>query len=102
MTTGFLLAFPSSTGERAYICRPELFGEKATKSFPWMRATCRATAFVSLEAAFVAKAELARSFVYEAPELNSNLAARLSEASVVTVTSGSTDLNPIVDWANFV
>ena len=67
-----------------------------------MRATHRATAFVSLEAALTAKAELARSFVYEAPELNSNLAARLSESTVVTVTSGSADLNLIVDWANFV
>lgn len=102
MTTGFLLAFPSSTGESAYICRPELFGEKATKSYPWMRATHRATAFLSLEAALTAKSELARSFVYEAPELNNNLAKRLSQSSVVTVMSGSTDLNLIVDWANFV
>lgn len=86
MTNGFLVTFPSSTGEPCFLVTPGRVGQVGHPHYPWARATFVGTLFATQDAARAALDEMKRIHHYIAPECNGGLSKRLALAQVVGVS----------------
>jgi len=83
MQNGFLVAFPSSTGETCFLVTPRRVGQPSHPWFPWARATFVGTLFTTQVEAESALKRMRDIHGYIAPELNGGLFKRLALAKVV-------------------
>ena len=86
MQNGFLVTFPSSTGEPAFLVTPARVGHRADSWYPWARATFVGTLFATQAEAESALKRMKDIHGYIAPELNGGLFKRLALAQVVPST----------------
>ena len=83
MQNGFLVTFPSSTGEPCFLVTPGRVGQSATGHYPWARATFVGTVFATQDEAEVALKRMKDIHGYIAPEVNNGLFKRLVQGGVV-------------------
>lgn len=83
MQNGFLVTFPSSTGEPAFLVTPARVGQSSHPHYPWSRATFVGTVFATQDAAQAALDRMKGIHHYIAPEVNGGLTKRLFQAQVV-------------------
>lgn len=83
MQNGFLVTFPSSTGEPCFLVTPERVGQTGHPHYPWSRATFVGTVFVTQAEAEAALKRMKDIHGYIAPEVNGGLTKRLFLAQVV-------------------
>ena len=83
MQNGFLVTFPSSTGEPCFLVTPERVGQSSHHQYPWSRATFVGTVFATQDAAQAALDRMKSIHAYMAPEVNGGLTKRLFLAQVV-------------------
>ena len=83
MTNGFLVTFPSSTGEPCFLVSPRRVGQPVTSHYPWARATFVGTLFATQDEAQSALDRMKGIHHYIAPECNGGLSKRLALAQVV-------------------
>ena len=80
---GFVVTFPSSRGEPAFLVTPGRVDQPVTRHYPWARATFVATVFVTQDVAQAALDQMKGIHHYIAPEINGGLAKRLALAQIV-------------------
>ena len=83
MQNGFLVTFPSSTGEPCFLVTPGRVGQTGHPHYPWARATFVGTAFATQAEAEAALKRMKDIHGYIAPEVNGGLFKRLTQAVVV-------------------
>ena len=83
MQNGFLVTFPSSTGEPCFLVTPERVGQSGHPHYPWARATFVGTLFATQVEAESALRRMKDIHGYIAPELNGGLFKRLALAQVI-------------------
>jgi hypothetical protein len=81
--SGFVVTFPSSRGEPAFLVTPGRVDQPVTGHYPWARATFVATVFATQDVAQAALDEMKGIHYYIAPECNGGLAKRLALAQIV-------------------
>jgi hypothetical protein len=80
---GFVVTFPSSRGEPAFLVTPGRVEQPVTDHYPWARATFVATVFATQDVARAALDQMKGIHHYIAPECNGGLAKRLALAQIV-------------------
>jgi hypothetical protein len=80
---GFIVTFPSSRGEPAFLVTPARVNQPVTSHYPWARATFVATVFATQDVAQAALDEMKGIHHYIAPEINGALSKRLDLAQIV-------------------
>ena len=83
MQNGFLVTFPSSTGEPCFLVTPGRVGQSSHYHYPWARATFVGTLFDTQDAAQDALDRMKSIHAHMAPEVNGNLTQRLFQAQIV-------------------
>jgi hypothetical protein len=83
MQNGFLVTFPSSTGEPCFLVTPERVGQSGHPHYPWARATFVGTLFATPTEAQAALDLMKGIHNYMAPEVNGGLTKRLWQAQIV-------------------
>jgi len=83
MQNGFLVTFPSSTGEPCFLVTPARVGQTGHPHYPWARATFVGTLFATPTEAQAALDLMKRIHNYMAPEVNGGLTKRLWQARIV-------------------
>ena len=83
MQNGFLVTFPSSTGEPCFLVTPGRVGQSSHYQYPWARATFVGTLFSTRDEAQAALDRMKAIHAYMAPEVNGGLTKRLFQAQVV-------------------
>ena len=83
MQNGFLVTFPSSTGEPCFLVTPGRVGQSSHYHYPWARATFVGTLFSTQAEAQSALDRMKGIHHYIAPECNGGLSKRLALAQVV-------------------
>ncbi len=83
MQNGFLVTFPSSTGEPCFLVTPGRVGQTGHPHYPWARATFVGTLFSTQDAAQAALDRMKVIHAYMAPEVNGGLTKRLFLAQIV-------------------
>lgn len=83
MQNGFLVTFPSSTGEPCFLVTPGRVGQTGHPHYPWARATFVGTLFSTQAEAQAALDRMKVIHAYMAPEVNGGLTKRLFLAQIV-------------------